>query len=164
MGLAVSEADYQKLFELDQQKRRLQTQIEQEKCTHERYRQTTASLASNEVTADEIAQVVSHWTGVPVTRMMETERAKLLVMEERLHQRVVGQPKRSKPSPMPFVAAVVVYKIQTAPSARSSSWDQRLSVKPNFARLLPKVMFDDEPRHGSARHERIYGTTIPSVA
>ena len=40
---------------------------------------------------DEIAEVVSAWTGVPVTRMLETERAKLLVLEERLHQRVVGQ-------------------------------------------------------------------------
>ena len=35
--------------------------------------------------------MISHWTGVPVTRMLETERAKLLVMEERLHLRVVGQ-------------------------------------------------------------------------
>ena len=43
------------------------------------------------VSEEEIAEVVSVWTGVPVTRMLETERAKLLVMEERLHQRVVGQ-------------------------------------------------------------------------
>ncbi len=48
-------------------------------------------LLRREVTEDEIAEVVSAWTGVPVSRMMETERAKLLVMEERLHQRVVGQ-------------------------------------------------------------------------
>jgi len=48
-------------------------------------------LLRKEVTEEEIAEVVSVWTGVPVTRMMETERAKLLVMEERLHQRVVGQ-------------------------------------------------------------------------
>jgi len=48
-------------------------------------------LLRKEVTEEEIAEVVSAWTGVPVTRMMETERAKLLVMEERLHQRVVGQ-------------------------------------------------------------------------
>ncbi|MGB1930050.1 MAG: AAA family ATPase, partial [Mariniblastus sp.] len=43
------------------------------------------------VTEDEIAEVVSAWTGVPVNRMLETERAKLLVMEERIHQRVIGQ-------------------------------------------------------------------------
>ena len=48
-------------------------------------------LLSEQVTEDEIAEVVSAWTGVPVSRMLETERAKLLVMEERLHQRVVGQ-------------------------------------------------------------------------
>ncbi len=48
-------------------------------------------LLRKEVTEEEIAEVVSVWTGVPVSRMMETERAKLLVMEERLHQRVVGQ-------------------------------------------------------------------------
>jgi ATP-dependent Clp protease ATP-binding subunit ClpB len=40
---------------------------------------------------EEIAEVVSSWTGIPVTRLVETERAKLLVLEERLHQRVVGQ-------------------------------------------------------------------------
>ncbi len=48
-------------------------------------------LLRKEVTEEEIAEVVSHWTGVPVSRMMETERAKLLVMEERLHGRVIGQ-------------------------------------------------------------------------
>ena len=48
-------------------------------------------LLSEFVSADEIADVVSHWTGVPVARMLETEKAKLLVMEERLHRRVIGQ-------------------------------------------------------------------------
>ena len=48
-------------------------------------------LLRQEVTEDEIARVVSAWTGIPVNRMMETERAKLLVMEERIHQRVIGQ-------------------------------------------------------------------------
>ncbi|HXE56052.1 MAG TPA: ATP-dependent chaperone ClpB [Tepidisphaeraceae bacterium] len=49
------------------------------------------SLVKEEVTADEIAHVVSRWTGVPVTRMLETEREKLLKMEERLANRVIGQ-------------------------------------------------------------------------
>ena len=48
-------------------------------------------LLRQEVGPEEIAEVVSAWTGIPVTRMLETERAKLLVLEERLHQRVVGQ-------------------------------------------------------------------------
>ena len=49
------------------------------------------SLVKEEVTADEIAGVVSRWTGVPVTRMLEGEREKLLKMEDRLGKRVVGQ-------------------------------------------------------------------------
>jgi len=49
------------------------------------------SLVKEEVTADEIAHVVSRWTGVPVSRMLEGEREKLLKMEERLGQRVIGQ-------------------------------------------------------------------------
>ena len=40
---------------------------------------------------DEIAEVVSSWTGIPVSRMMETEKAKLLVLEDRIHLRLVGQ-------------------------------------------------------------------------
>ena len=52
---------------------------------------TQQRLLKREVDADEIAEVVSKWTGVPVTRMLEGERAKLLKMEDRLHDRVVGQ-------------------------------------------------------------------------
>ena len=44
-----------------------------------------------EVTADDIAEVVSRWTGIPVTRMMQSEREKLLHLEEELHKRVIGQ-------------------------------------------------------------------------
>jgi ATP-dependent Clp protease ATP-binding subunit ClpB len=44
-----------------------------------------------EVTADDIAEVVSRWTGIPVTRMMQSEREKLLHLEEELHRRVIGQ-------------------------------------------------------------------------
>jgi len=49
------------------------------------------ALVKEEVTADEIAYVVSRWTGVPVTRMLEGEREKLLKMEDRLEHRVIGQ-------------------------------------------------------------------------
>ena len=89
-GLAVNETDYQKLFELDQKRRKLREQLEHEDVSSHK-EEEHPKLLRTEVTADEIAQVVSSWTGVPVTRMLETERAKLLVMEERLHLRVVGQ-------------------------------------------------------------------------
>jgi ATP-dependent Clp protease ATP-binding subunit ClpB len=89
-GLSVNETDYQKLFELDQKRRKLREQLEHEDVSSQK-EEEHPKLLRTEVTADEIAQVVSSWTGVPVTRMLETERAKLLVMEERLHLRVVGQ-------------------------------------------------------------------------
>jgi len=89
-GLAVNELDYQKLYELDQTRRKLREQLEKEDQSSEK-EEEHPKLLRTEVTADEIAQVVSSWTGVPVTRMLETERAKLLVMEDRLHLRVVGQ-------------------------------------------------------------------------
>ena len=53
--------------------------------------QGPGSLLREEVTADNVAEIVSAWTGVPVTKLMEGELEKLVKMEERLHQRVVGQ-------------------------------------------------------------------------
>lgn len=93
-GQPIEESAYQKLYELDNQRQKLETQVaeadaraaEEKPAEGERRR-----LLRQEVGPDEIAEVVSAWTGVPVTRMLETERAKLLVLEERLHQRVIGQ-------------------------------------------------------------------------
>ncbi|MGA2231550.1 MAG: ATP-dependent chaperone ClpB [Tepidisphaeraceae bacterium] len=71
--------------------RDLNRQIEQ---AQKRLRDLTkdgGGLVKEEVTADEIAHVVSRWTGVPVTRMLEGERQKLMKMEERLAHRVIGQ-------------------------------------------------------------------------
>jgi ATP-dependent Clp protease ATP-binding subunit ClpB len=63
---------------------------EAEKKVHEISARGNA-LVKDEVTPDEIAEVVSRWTGVPVSRMLEGEREKLLKMEERLQKRVIGQ-------------------------------------------------------------------------
>ncbi len=53
--------------------------------------QTTSKMIKEEVDVEEIASVVSRWTGIPVTSMLETERMKLLTLEDELHKRVVGQ-------------------------------------------------------------------------
>ena len=53
--------------------------------------QVDRKLLKEEVDAEDIAEVVAKWTGIPVSRMLESERVKLLKMEERLHERVVGQ-------------------------------------------------------------------------
>ncbi|GGH75086.1 ATP-dependent chaperone ClpB [Phaeocystidibacter marisrubri] len=54
-------------------------------------RETGNSLINEEVTSEDIAEVVSKWTGIPVNKMLESERSKLLRLEEELHKRVVGQ-------------------------------------------------------------------------
>src|SRR6202158_5942501 len=53
--------------------------------------QKDKQLLKEEVGAEDIAEVVAKWTGIPVSKMLESERSKLLKMEENLHQRVVGQ-------------------------------------------------------------------------
>lgn len=54
-------------------------------------KQNTGKLVREEVTEEEIADIVSRWTGIPVTRLMEGEKEKLLHLDEHLHQRVIGQ-------------------------------------------------------------------------
>jgi ATP-dependent Clp protease ATP-binding subunit ClpB len=94
----VDETSYQKLYELDQEQKKLAKHLEEaaEKQAGGGENGTGGAsgarrLLRQEVGPDEIAEVVSAWTGVPVSRMLEKERAKLLVLEERLHQRVIGQ-------------------------------------------------------------------------
>jgi ATP-dependent Clp protease ATP-binding subunit ClpB len=94
-GVLVPEADYQRLYELDLEKKRLSKQIELQDQDQEKDDEKPVAgqrrLLRKEVGPEEIAEVVSAWTGIPVARMMETERAKLLVLEDRIHQRLVGQ-------------------------------------------------------------------------
>ncbi len=88
-GVPVGEEDYQKLYELDTRQKRLSEQLEAAEAAEPSGE--GRRLLRKEVGPEEIAEVVSAWTGIPVARMMETERAKLLVLEERIHQRLVGQ-------------------------------------------------------------------------
>jgi ATP-dependent Clp protease ATP-binding subunit ClpB len=93
-GQPVGEELYQRLYELDVKRKTLQQRLEQEGAEKDGAAALKAGgkrLLRREVGPEEIAEVVSAWTGIPVTRLVETERAKLLVLEERLHQRVVGQ-------------------------------------------------------------------------
>jgi len=54
-------------------------------------KQTGERLLREEVTEEEIAEIISRWTGIPVTRLMEGERQKILRLDEVLHERVIGQ-------------------------------------------------------------------------
>ena len=79
----VAEIRYSKLTALEEDIKRIQEQL---KST-----QGGEAMIREEVTADDIAEVVSRWTGIPVSRMMQSEREKLLHLEKELHKRVIGQ-------------------------------------------------------------------------
>ena len=103
-GQAVENAQFQRLAELYAEVQNLQKQLdaveeEEERAAAEANENATSGIAKTPpkkllrqvVGPEEIAEIVALWTGVPVGRMLETERAKLLVLEDRLHARVVGQ-------------------------------------------------------------------------
>ena len=77
----VAEIRYGKLKELEEGIKKVQEEISA----------GAAKMVREEVTADDIAEVVSRWTGIPVTKMMQSERDKLLHLEDELHKRVIGQ-------------------------------------------------------------------------
>lgn len=78
----VAELRYGKIKEAQEQLENLQKQLQE---------QSENSLIKEEVTYDDIAEVVAKWTGIPVTKMLQSEREKLLKLEDELHKRVVGQ-------------------------------------------------------------------------
>ncbi|TWT59088.1 Chaperone protein ClpB [Thalassoglobus neptunius] len=91
-GQMVDEKDYQRLFELDQRRSQLRKQVDEQSVEPEEpVSETKSRLLRTEVGPEEIAQVVSAWTGVPVSRMLKTEREKLLHMEDLIHQRMINQ-------------------------------------------------------------------------
>lgn len=79
----VAEIRYGKLQQLETEIAEIHQQLQQ--------RQGAEAMVKEEVTADDIADVVSRWTGIPVTRMLQSEREKLLHLEDELHARVIGQ-------------------------------------------------------------------------
>ncbi len=79
----VAELRYGKIKDAQERLDELQKQLNEQ--------QSKSSLIKEEVTNDDIAEVIAKWTGIPVTKMLQSEREKLLVLEEELQKRVVGQ-------------------------------------------------------------------------
>ncbi|HMB99738.1 MAG TPA: ATP-dependent chaperone ClpB [Flavobacteriaceae bacterium] len=79
----VAELRYGKIKEAQERLEKLQKELQEN--------QSGNSLIKEEVTYDDIAEVVAKWTGIPVTKMLQSEREKLLKLEDQLHKRVVGQ-------------------------------------------------------------------------
>ena len=79
----VAELRYGKIKDAQEELEKLQQQLDQQ--------QSKSSLIKEEVTNEDIAEVVAKWTGIPVTKMLQSDREKLLVLEKELQKRVVGQ-------------------------------------------------------------------------
>ena len=79
----VAEIRYSRLKQLEDDIKKIQQQLQAT--------QDGQAMVREEVTADDIAEVVSRWTGIPVTRMLQSEKDKLLHLEDELHKRVIGQ-------------------------------------------------------------------------
>ncbi len=90
-GRRVSEKELQEVAAEEKLLKKLKVQIDQLEAQPKPSQKPESRLLKQQVDAEEIAEVVSRWTGVPVTRMMETERQKLITMEENLGRRVIGQ-------------------------------------------------------------------------
>jgi ATP-dependent Clp protease ATP-binding subunit ClpB len=132
----VAEIRYGKITELEKQIASLKSEIEK-KRSH-------GSLVKEEVSSEDIAAIVSKWTGIPVSRMLESEKAKLLRLEDELHKRVVGQEEA--------IAAVS----DAVRRSRAGLQDQKKPVgsfifigttgvgKTELARALAEFLFNDE--------------------
>lgn len=79
----VAEIRYGKIKDAQEELEKFQKELQEN--------QTGSSLIKEEVTYDDIAEVVAKWTGIPVTKMLQTDRDKLLKLEDELHKRVIGQ-------------------------------------------------------------------------
>jgi ATP-dependent Clp protease ATP-binding subunit ClpB len=107
-------------------------------------RQSVSTMIKEEVDAEDVAQIVSRWTGIPVTRMLQSERQKLLKLEDQLHKRVVGQDEA--------IAAVS----DAVRRSRAGLQDAKRPIgsfiflgmtgvgKTELARALAEFLFDDE--------------------
>ncbi|MCC7437914.1 MAG: AAA family ATPase [Armatimonadetes bacterium] len=132
----VAEIRYGKITELEKQVAEINKKLEAA--------QATTRMLKEEVEGDDIAEIVAKWTGIPVQRMLESERTKLLRMEDRLHQRVIGQDDA--------VTAVA----NAIRRSRAGLQDQQRPIgsfifmgttgvgKTELARALAEFLFDDE--------------------
>ena len=132
----VAELRYGKIQESQQELEKLQQELEET--------QKNSSLIKEEVTYEDIADVVAKWTGVPVTKMVQSEREKLLNLENELHKRVVGQEE------------AIVAISDAVRRSRSGLQDPKKPIgsflflgttgvgKTELAKALAEYLFDDE--------------------
>jgi ATP-dependent Clp protease ATP-binding subunit ClpB len=90
-GERLDESKYQDLYRLDAERKQLEGKIAQAEAAGDGQPKDARRLLKKEVDSEEIAEVVSQWTGIPVAKMLTTERDKLLKLEDQIHLRLVNQ-------------------------------------------------------------------------
>ena len=131
-----AELKHGRLPELEKQ---LQLQEEKLQSTDEQ-----AKLLREEVTEDEIAEIVSRWTGIPVNRLVESEREKLLKLDEILHQRVIGQDEAVQRVADAVIRARAGIKDPRRPIGSFIFLGPTGVGKTELARALAESLFDSE--------------------
>ena len=127
----VAEIRYGKLQEQEKIVADLSRQLDDMDSRHKR-------LLKEEVDADDIAENVARATGIPVQRMLQSERQRLLQLEEELHKRVVGQDEAIEAWPTPSVADVPACRIRKSRSAPLSFSAPPASARPSWPKPSPK--------------------------
>ena len=101
-------------------------------------------LLRNEVTADEIAQIVSRWTSVPVTKLMESEKQKLLKLGDKLHERVIGQDEAVESVAEAILRSRAGISDENRPIGSFLFLGPTGVGKTELAKTLAECLFDDE--------------------
>ncbi len=139
---AVNNDEYEKAAELRDRAQELEKKLENAQETWQSQRSETDEQPT--VTEDDIAQIVSDWTGVPVRRLTEAETAKLLRMEDELHHRVIGQEEAIKIVSKAVRRGRAGLKDPKRPTGVFMFVGPTGVGKTELARALAEFMFDDE--------------------
>ena len=99
--------------------------------------QEAGSMLSEEVTREEVAEIVAKWTGVPVTKMIESEQSKLLAMEDNLHRRVIGQDQAVSAVANAVRRARAGLQDPNRPTGSFIFWVPRVSGRPRLPERSP---------------------------
>ena len=132
--------DFEKLSELKYGKLEELKQKLEEKNSGE----NTDSSIKEEVTDEDVADVVSNWTNIPVSKLVESERSKILHLPEKLHQRVIGQDEAIRAVSDAIIRARSGLKSQNKPIGSFIFLGPTGVGKTELAKALTEAMFDDE--------------------
>ena len=132
----VAEIRYGRIKEAEQQLHDAQEELKKT--------QANGSIINEEVSSEEIADVVSRWTGIPVSKMLESEKEKLLKLEDELHKRVIGQDEAIQAVSDAIRRSRAGLQDQTRPVGSFIFLGTTGVGKTELARALAEFLFDDE--------------------